>query len=324
MSQFESVLERRLSDVKVRLEPAEDFLWPTGSAQTRGAVRLRRSGSARDYQAVVGTSVTFKDVSDPSDHGFPMLVMTSLVATRTADRFRRSGIQYIDTAGNAWLEFGDTLIDIRGRTLSDTRLAATRNVPGSLFTPRRAQVVFALLTWPHLWAASVREISAVAGVSVGLAYTTVRALNGQGYARDMSPGRLSLLDLWTAAYPSGLGPKLALAAFHGKPTSFEPVTPTQEVLVSGAAAVADIVSAPTLTLYVSRLDPRLPIVNRWRVDGEPNIFVRRKFWETPIGAGKESGDGTVPWTLVYADLMVADDARLRTVAENWRDAHAAA
>ena len=36
-----------------------------------------------------------------------------------------------------------------------------------------------------------------------------------------------------------------------------------------------------MTLYVMELDPRLAIVNRWRSDGEPNVVVRRKFWNAP-------------------------------------------
>lgn len=320
MSELESVLEQRLSELDLDIETADDFRWPTGLAWTGGVVRLRRSGSDRNYRAVVGVDLTFTGVSEQVDLGLPLLVMTTQVAARTADRFRRSGIQYIDTAGNAWIEFGDTLIDIRGRTLPGVRRTAGRQRE-SLLSPRRAQVVFALLAWPHLWRAPTREVSRAAGVSVGLAHGALQSLEGQGYARDVSPGRLSLLDVWTAAYPTGLGPRLALAAFHGDPTSLERVAEAEDVLVSGAAAIADVVSAPTMSVYVSHLDPRLPIVNRWRVDGEPNIFVRRKFWETPISERPAAEPGVAPWPLVYADLIGTGDPRLLSMAEKWRDTH---
>jgi hypothetical protein len=47
------------------------------------------------------------------------------------------------------------------------------------------------------------------------------------------------------------------------------------VFVSGESAAEDLLRPATLTLYVEELDPRLPVVNKWRSNGPANIVVRR-------------------------------------------------
>jgi hypothetical protein len=129
-----------------------------------------------------------------------------------------------------------------------------------------------------------------------------------------------LLDYWTAAYPTGLGKRLEIASYHGDPVK-PLVMPDdkEQVFLSGESADGtDIARPATFTCYVERLDPKLPIANRWTSDRDrpANIFVRQKFWTSPRAI--DAGDRNAPWPLVYADLMAAKDARLRQVAVTWR------
>jgi hypothetical protein len=284
----------------------------------RGTVCLARGASKQDYALLYGPRITFTDVAKVDSAGLPTLVLTSFVSPRTAETLRRVGVQYLDNAGNAWVTFGDVLVDIRGRSRVYPE-PVPRTAVGNLFSVLRAQVVCALLAWPSLWNATRREIAHAAGVSLGQAHNTMVLLAEAGYESDqVRPGRTPLLDLWAAAFPTGLAPKLTLAAFRG---DIDRVVKLGAVFVSGEKAAEDLLRPATMTFYVEQLDPRLPIVNRWRTDGRPNIVIRRKFWQPPEGDAPE-GVAVAPWPLVYADLLASDDPRVRGAATEWKDRHA--
>jgi hypothetical protein len=281
--------------------------------------QLARSASAQVYTLLCGPAVTFKDAAGVTS-AHPTLVFTTFVAPRTAEAFRRAGVQYLDTAGNAWITFGDVLLDVRGRSRPDHAAIGTR-AAGNLFSTRRAQVVFALLAWPHLWNAPQRDVAHAAGVSVGQAHNTLALLTEAGYGRDsVRAGLPELLDLWAAAFLTGLAQKLTLATYRGDIEGVKKVSAEDPVFfVSGESAADDLLRPASLTLYVEKLDPRLPIVNKWRADGEPNIVVRRTFWRAPDNSDAPlAALRTAPWPLVYADLRASDNPRVRGVAAEWR------
>lgn len=290
-----------------------------GNGLQAGMLHLARGASAQSFDLVDGPDVRLDSVriATPTQQVF---VHTPHVTAKTGDAFRRAGVRYLDHAGNAWIQFDDVLIDVRGRSRPEGH-GPRKRTSGNLFSSSRAQVVLALLAWPNVWNAPQREMAHAAGVSLGQAHNTLALLEQAGYGNDSRrTGRTDLLDLWAAAFPAGLRQRLTLATFHGDVAPLK--TPGNDVAmaVSGEAAVPDLLKAATLTLYVSELTPRLAIVNRWRTDGEPNIVVRRKFWTDPgtpdtIAPGIEAA----PWPLVYADLLASDDPRARAAAQEYRE-----
>jgi hypothetical protein len=291
------------------------------TAHQRGKARLTRRGCAQNYTLFYGRSVTFADLARAGDAELPTLVLTAYVSARTADAFRRAGVQYLDAAGNAWITFGDVLVDVRGRPRTDDDVPP-RRVAGNLFSAGRAQVVFVLLAWPELWHARRRDVAHAAGVSLGQAHKALTLLAEAGYSGDeIRPGQTPLLELWAAAFPTGLAIKLTLATFHGDVDDLKMVTADDVAYLSGEKAAGDLLRPATLTLYVRTLDSRLPIVNRWRTDRQPNIVVRRAFWRAPHQEGTGAGLAVAPWPLVYADLLASDNPRVRDTATEWRNRH---
>jgi hypothetical protein len=312
------VAQLRDLGLKVQVTPGR----PTQADVRRAALHLARGGSAQDYDLRYGATMPLAAARTETAER-PMLVYRHFVAAKSGDAFRRAGVQYLDAAGNAWIEFADVLIDVRGRPRPDGAAPRTR-LAGNLFSSARAQVAFVLLAWPHLWDAPQREISKAAGVSVGQVNDTLKLLHGAGYygVGGARPGAAALLDLWAAAFPTGLAHRLTLATYRGE-IGQENVVADGEVLISGEAAATDLLRPTSLTIYVTNLDPRLPLMNRWRADGEPNIVVRRKFWNAPdVTDTPPNHTETAPWPLVYADLLASDDPRVRTAAKEWRDRHA--
>jgi hypothetical protein len=166
-------------------------------------------------------------------------------------------------------------------------------------------------------------VAHAAGISLGQAHNALALLAEAGYGSDeIRPGQTPLLALWAAAFPTGLATSLRLATFHGDVDELNMPTADDVAFVSGERAVIDLLRPATLTLYVEKLDPRLPIVNRWRTDRKPNIVVRRAFWHAPHQDDTGAGLAIAPWPLVYADLLASDNPRVRDTAKEWKNQHA--
>src|SRR4051794_15655799 len=85
-----------------------------GDQVQRATLRLARGASAEDYILACGPHVRLTDIGHTID-GAPFFAYAPHITARTGDRLRRAGAQYLDGAGNAWIQFGDVLIDVRGR-----------------------------------------------------------------------------------------------------------------------------------------------------------------------------------------------------------------
>ncbi|AGL14205.1 type IV toxin-antitoxin system AbiEi family antitoxin [Actinoplanes sp. N902-109] len=305
-------------------------------------VTFSRVGETARYGVVVLTgSITFNSVVRRSlpVSADPLLIIGDQISRRSALLLRDAGFQFVDGLGNAFVKFGSVLIEVQGRTMQEadrsSREASIRQVeqPANLFSSRRSQVVLALLSWPGLLVASVRDIARVAGVSVGQAHDSMARLTEAGFLSPSSRRMIradDLLDYWTAAYPNGLGKRLALAGYHGDTERPVQLSGTDgPIFLSGESAKGtDVMRPATLTLYVDALNPLLAMRNKWnsRPDRTPNVFLRRTFWTEPGAVENDPPEQlrNAPWPLVYADLMAIGDARLREVAKTWRDRCASA
>lgn len=296
---------------------------PVDDLVGRADVSISRAGATQRFDVLCDQGLRIGDVATVGRRDVPQFVLTDYVPEATGAAFRRAGIQYLDQAGNAWISFGAVLVDIRGRRRvgSPKEPSAPR---GNLFSPGSAQVVLALLAWPALWRATRRDVADAAGVSVGKAHDALSILEHGGFGPDTRERPAEeLLDLWAAAYPTGLARSLFLGTFHGSAEEVRPADSGDRLYVSGELAVDHALKPATLDVYVTELKPRLVVVNRWRVDGPPNITVRRSFWRDTGGAStSDEGRREAPWPIVYADLLASSDPRVRAAAGDWKDRHA--
>lgn len=343
---LEAALER-LRDIGVSIHSLQWMETPDRGFDATAI--LARHGHVQDYLLVFTASMTFTQISHRRLHDAdsPVLVVGERITERSAMSLRDLRIQYIDSLGNAYIEFGDVYIDVRGRRpkprdpesrsdYDDTvRHEPSPRSAHNLFSPRRSQVVFALLSWPHLAAARVRDIATAAGVSMGQAHDTLSMLDNAGFLHrgtTLRPDQThNLLRPWAAEYPRGLRKKLVISTFStDDPTDFQLLSPDQDVYLSGESATGVAIHRPaTLTVYLDHFDRKMAFVNRWRNEPHqpPNVMVMQKFWTKPDDAPIDDdtcglvGPSNAPWPLVYADLLAANDPRLAEVAETWRENH---
>lgn len=274
-----------------------------------GQLVLKKDGAQEAFLLEVKVPLTLKAVHQTEIPN--VIYVTDQVSTRTAEALRRIGVPFIDAAGNAFLKSGGWYLDVRGRRRTDlTRTDYARaDFASNLYSPKRAQVIFALLTWPDLLNASVRTIAKAAGVSVGIAQSATNELRNRELWPDHESTRSGLIDGWAAAYPETLARSLTIRSLRAEQfdTFYGPV------LASGEAAPSAQLRATSGIVYVDELSTELLMMNRWRTDGPPNLVVRRRFW-----SHADLRDDEAPPLLVYGDLQSSGDPRVRSVANNYR------
>ncbi|MGW6422695.1 type IV toxin-antitoxin system AbiEi family antitoxin [Nocardia sp. NPDC055053] len=295
-----------------------DFELQHWTSETAAIVEIARTGFTTKYQMAWLPHVTLSALSrlDRQEDAHRLLVAGPYISSRTAEALRAARIDYIDNAGNAHLDFGPVLIDIRGRP-DLTPQRGRRPADANLFSARRMQVLFVLLAWPDLVNRPVRMIADTAGTSVGITQSTLEIMKKSDYVIGRSLHRRDeLIDLWAAAYRGTVIPKIRETSFAGDIASWSPPPGWQ---VSGESAIETIRQPQTLTIYVKNFDPIEAVQNGWHKSDDPNIEIRRKFWDAPpwatapeqYGAFTESA---APPLMVYADLLASREPRQSDVA----------
>jgi len=245
------------------------------------------------------------------------LLVADHVTPPLADALRTKGIEFIDAAGNAFLNRPPLLVFVKGQ-----RPAGQQPIPerGRAFQATGLQVLFALLARPELVARPYREIAVNAGVAHGTVGWVMAELPGMGYLADIAGRRRlingeRLLGQWTEAYARTLRSRLLLGRFRGELEGLgaRGTKWKEELLLGGELAAARLtrhLRPGTATFYAQTIDPKVVLGLVLRADAEGNVDFRRRFWTFP---GEKPR--LVPTLLVYADLLAIGDARCLETAQ---------
>ncbi|MEK7721896.1 MAG: type IV toxin-antitoxin system AbiEi family antitoxin, partial [Elusimicrobiota bacterium] len=245
----------------------------------------------------------------------PGLLAAPYITAEMAEHCRTNNIQFIDTAGNAYLKAEGLHVFIAGqkRTLQNTPAAKYR-----ANTTAGMKVVFALLCRPALLNAPYREIARAAGVALGIVGGVFYGLTERGQIvgdvrklprRFVDAGRL--VEEWVINYPVRLRPKLAARRFAAPDVNWwgkaQPEAGT--ALWGGEVAVEMLTQyrkPGTGVLYLQGDPTKLVIARRLKADPKGNVEIVDKFWDFEAATDKQH---VVPPLLVYADLMATGDPR---------------
>jgi len=240
------------------------------------------------------------------------LLVADYVTPPIADELRTRGVQFIDAAGNAYLDQPPLLVWIKGEK---ARATPTANEPTSrAFQASGLQVLFALLCHPEWASLPYRELARQAAVAHGTVGWVMAELPKLGYVTEMRGKRVlvqreRLLQQWAEFYPRVLRPRLLLGRYRAETlTWWETVDPTAYGAVLGGepagGRITRYLRPATATFYAQKIEPRLLIDLRLRSDPGGNVEIYRKFW-TFVGVDA----ALAPEPLVYADLMATGDGR---------------
>ena len=300
---------------------------PRGATGRQPDARLRiaRGKERLDYAAEVKqlvTPATLGAVVAQLRHtaevtGQAALLVTNCVTPPVADRLREQRQQFVDTAGNAYLEGPGLYVYVTGQKNKDRPMTPNTD---KAFTINGLKVIFALLCDPALALAPYRTIAAAAGVALGALPAVLAGIKQGGHLLVMGRRRRlvatkRLLDEWAMVYARKLYPRLLIGRYYIPALAGWEKWPVQKygALWGGqpaGALLTDYLRPGELQIYAEKLPGLLAAQRKFAKLAEPGhtaiVEVRRKFWNFKV---TEPRADVTPPALVYADLLATGDAR---------------
>jgi len=250
------------------------------------------------------------------------LLITNQLTTEMAEHCRKMRLQFMDAAGNAYLNQGGLFVLIQGRKAQGD--LAIREKPARAFDRTGLRVVFALLVIPDLLNATYRDIAGAAGVALGTVGRILTDLRLQGLIVQMNDGTRRWLEreramrIWAMNYPLRLKNKLNPRRYRAADEAWwKEADPAKFGGFWGGEVAAlklrgNLVPT-TATIYLPADRNAFLAAHRLRADDNGDIEILDTFWEhQEVNARK---NGLAPELLIYADLANIGDPRTHEEAE---------
>ncbi len=263
-----------------------------------------------------------------------VILIADYINPNIAEKLKKEGIQYIDTAGNAYIDQRPLYIFIKGNKAGAAAIKSRKVVTGRAFQTAGLKVVYELLRDRYLVEAPYRVIADTAGVALGNIGAVLDDLMARRYIEDKTYDKRRvltrykrILDEWVNAYPIKLLNKLRIGLFTTDDAEWwKKINPTEyQALWGGEIAAAKhtnflnpkdgtvYINKRNLNMFITRV--KLRKYDPQRDDGY-RVDVREMFWK-PDQAEIETGI-TNP-LITYADLIATGETRNLEVAERLRE-----
>lgn len=313
-----------------------------GAADADAVVRIGRGGKGQKYVAEIrrllrpaNLGATLHQLDRQAEaHALPGLLVADYINPDMAETLRKQGREFLDTAGNAYIQQPHVLVWATGRK---PVLRAVAPQVGRAFQPTGLQVLFALLCHPEWVNLPYRELAARAGVAHGTVGWVMPDLQRQGFVADLNGKRGTrrlfdgerLLALWTDAYARQLRPRTLLGRYYVPALEGWQKWPLDKYGAQwggepAGALLTHYLTPGELTMYADKLPGQLAARYRFAKEAEVGhkavVEVRHRFWHFPEDAAAEP---CVPPVLVYADLLATGDARCIETAKRLYESHVA-
>ena len=243
-------------------------------------------------------------------------------------RLKEEDIQFIDTAGNAYIKADPLHIYVKGNKQKHENIKKKEEKTRA-FTQTGLKVIYAFLCNPELVNAPYRDIAEIADVALGTVGWVITDLKAIGFIIDRGGKRgrrivnyKKLLDRWVETYPE----KLKVKQFMGNFEAPEPYWWKKFDITRYGAYWGGEIAAAKYTKYLKpeEVTIYLPEVTKGglftdaRLHKDPNgkVKIYQAFWEMP-----QNYDGLVHPVLAYADLIATGDARNIETARMIKDEH---
>jgi hypothetical protein len=321
---------QRTTRITAELAPElEQVGHATGKKMARpdATVRMRRREKAWTFNIEVKpwlNTATVGLIAQKLEPRKKWIVMTRYAQPAVAEQMRAMGVQYMDVAGNAYVDAKDLLVYVKGQKATERRATG---ILGRPFRPAGMQVIFALICNPGLEQKTYRDIAALTKTAVGTIDWTMQDLRKIGHLirlgreRRRIVNRDALFDKWVGAYPQQLRPNQLLGRYRAPdPGWWRTAEPGPlHALWGGETAAAletGYLQPEIATLYIGG-DPN-EVILRFRLNKDPqgNVELYRRFWGF---RPTEQREDTVPLPLIYADLMATGVGRNIETAKELRD-----
>ncbi|MCY7349598.1 MAG: replication/maintenance protein RepL [Cytophagaceae bacterium] len=257
-------------------------------------------------------------------------LLTDYVNPILGEKLRHQGINYVDTAGNAYLSLKSAglpfLVWIEGRK----PIKRNEEKADHAFTKSGLRVSYWLLTHPDQINQTIRTMAQETGVSLETVHRAKISLQQRGFLVEVRQGewklinRKILLDKWIEAYATRLQPGLLQGRYRllkaestadwAKQTIETPLT--QWGGEPAADGYTDFLRPMEWIVYTRQSTQE--VMKQLRLLPDPQngqIRLYKKFWPQD-----EPGKFVHP-LLVYTDLLISRDSRNAEVAQKLYKTH---
>ncbi len=241
-----------------------------------------------------------------------LLLVANYVNDILARELKENRIDFIDAAGNVFINQFPLYVEIKGNKQNNKYLSAP---PGQAFRPTGLKVIFALLCEPQIINEGYRTIAQTADVSIGYIGWLITDLKRLGFLLDKGKRKYKLvnkqrlLNRFVEEYPNRLRRQLLFGNFKGE-MDWQQKNDLDYVLWGGevaAAKMTNYLKPQTLTVYIKPVALKdFLLNNRLKRDPEGNIEILKMFWTFNEPAIRR---GWVHPILTYADLMATGQQR---------------
>jgi hypothetical protein len=324
-----SVVARALAELNGSTGIHGEIL-PAATADADATILLQIGGKKLQYGCEFKKKVDryslLLDMIDRAGVMKKTLLVSSPLSQDMASRCRELGLQFMDTAGNAYINDGKGIyIYVTGRRGNEDAVAVAND---ATMTPAILKMMFAFLADPSLLNAPYRDISNQALVStgaIGKAFDTLEArrlIGTTAEGKRMIRSPQLFLNEWTSGYASRLKPKLkkfrfAIDDLDNFRNSWNPGFGLSawggEV---GARYLTKHLQPEECTVYINMEDPHVlrDMVQQFRLRAHPGgrIEIVEMFWNSDYFTDCFP---TVYPHLIYADLVATQDSRNIAVAQ---------
>lgn len=242
------------------------------------------------------------------------LLIAKYITTYMAEELRKNGIQFIDTAGNTYINHFPIYIYVKGNMPLNVFM---RMQPKRAFKPTGLKMTYALLCNPDLINKPYRHIAKVADVALGTVGWIIRDLRELGFLVEMGKRgkklihKENLFNRWCTEYAEKLRPKLFLGKFKGPNDWWKNRNLNPDFAQWGGEVAAHkltkYIKPQNILIYTIRHQyNNLITENRLIKDEKGETEILERFW----GFNKidEFNDIVHP-VLVYADLTATGNQR---------------
>jgi hypothetical protein len=244
----------------------------------------------------------------------PLLFLTRYISNNIAEELKKNRIQFIDTAGNAYIDNYPLFVFIKGNKPNDKFF---KDTPYRAFEPSGLKIIYTLLCDHYLIKKPYRYIAKIATVALGTVGWVINDLIKLGFAVDMGKkGRRllkkeELFNRWSIVYNEKLRPKLLIDKFMGPEDWWNRYKLNPEYAQWGGEVAANkltnYIKPASIILYTNRENyHNVLIENKLRKDINGDTELLERFWEFDKD---DEFKETVNPILIYTDLINTGNQR---------------
>lgn len=250
-------------------------------------------------------------------YGAKTLLVADYVNPKLSQFLKDNNCNFVDSAGNAYLNFGSVFVYITGNKAPEV---LTETKPSRAFQSTGLKLIFALLCHPeNIINRSYRDLSEISGVSLGSIGRIINDLKAAGYLSSGESDQRNwadkdgLIKRWVVAYSESLRPKLVLGYYKSLQENWQDAVDIQSYgALWGGEIAADhltrYLKPEFSTIYTQEKLGKLVLMNGLKEVSEKssaNVEVLQKFWHFDNPQNQD----LAPALLVYADLIASGNSR---------------